>query len=103
MTALAGEREASIGSRRHGSNPGAMSLAGQRVPIRVPRIRSIAGSEIPLRSYEALRGELRSVVTKAFRHRALIQRCQWHKCENVVMYLAKGEQAVWRQVAWEQL
>ena len=34
-----------------------MGLAGQRVPIRVPRICSVAGSEIPLRSYEALRGE----------------------------------------------
>ena len=33
-----------------------MGLAGQRVPIRVPRIRHIAGSEIPLRSYDAMRG-----------------------------------------------
>ena len=40
---------------------------------------------------------LRSAVTKAFRHRALVQRCQWHKRENVVSYLAKSEQAVWRQ------
>ena len=32
-------------------------LAGQRVPIRVPRIRHVAGSEIPLRSYEALHGQ----------------------------------------------
>ena len=61
VTALAGARyarkDASVGCRRHGSNPGTVGLAGQRVPIRVPRIRSVAGSEIPLRSYEALRGE----------------------------------------------
>ena len=61
MTALAGERyarkDASGGGRRHGSNPGTVGRAGQRVPIRVPRIRHIAGSEIPLRSYEALAGD----------------------------------------------
>ncbi len=234
VTALAGERyarkDASIGGRRHGSNPGTVGLAGQRVPIRVPRIRRVAGSEIPLRSYDALSGDrevddlllkrvlygiscrnyeaaaeaipgaiglssstvsrgfiqasaaqlrefqerdlsgedvvalyldgktfadatmvialgitisgekrflgfvetdtenekvltpflrslvergldlsqgvlvildggkgLRAAVTKAFRGRALIQRCQWHKRENVVSYLAKSEQASWRQ------
>ena len=61
MTALAGERyarkDASSGGRRHGSNPGTVGLAGQRVPIRVPRLRHVAGSEIPLRSYDALHGE----------------------------------------------
>ena len=234
VTALAGERyarkDASVGGRRHGTNPGTVGLAGQRVPIRVPRMRSVAGSEIPLRSYEALRGDgevndllltrvlygiscrnyeaaaetipgasglsgstvsrgfiqastaklrefqerdlssedvvavvldgktfadaviviavgitisgekrflgfvetdtenervltpflralvergldlaqgvlvildggkgLRSAVRKAFRHRALVQRCQWHNRENVVSYLAKNEQPVWRQ------
>ena len=57
MTALAGERyarkDASVGGRRHGSNPGTVGLAGQRVPIRVPRIRHIAGSEIRRRSHES--------------------------------------------------
>ena len=231
---LAGERyrrkEESVHGRRHGSNPGTVGLAGQRVPIRVPRVRSIGGGEIPLRSYEALSeggevnelllkrvlygiscrnyesaaevipgaiglssstvsrgfvqasaaqlremqerdlsgedvvamvldgktfaeatmvvalgitisGEkrflgfvetdteneqvltpflrsllergvdisqgllvvvdggkgLRAAVNKAFRHRALVQRCQWHKRENVVSYLSKGEQASWRK------
>ena len=234
VTALAGERyarkDASMGGRRHGSNPGTVGLAGQRVPIRVPRLRRVAGSEIPLRSYAALHGEgavndlllkrvlygiscrnyeaaaeaipgaiglsgstvsrgfieasaaklrelqerdlagedvvamvldgktfadatmvialgmtisgenrflgfvetdtenaqvltpflrslvergldvsqgvlvildggkgLRSAVRKAFRNRALVQRCQWHTRENVVRYLAKREQASWRQ------
>ena len=50
VTALAGERyarkDASVGGRRHGTNPGTVGLAGQRVPIRVPRMRSVAGSEI---------------------------------------------------------
>ena len=234
VPALAGERYArkapSVGGRRHGSNPGTVGLAGQRVPIRVPRIRHVTEREIPLRSYEALHGDravndlllrrvlygiscrnyaaaaeaipgaiglsgstvsrafiqasatklrelqerdlsgedvvalvldgktfaeatmvvalgitmtgdkrflgfvetdteneqvltpfLRSLVErgldvsqgllvivdggkglraagrKAFRHRALVQRCQWHKRENVVSYLAKREQPVWRQ------
>ena len=58
VRALAGERyarkEESNELRRHGSNPGTVGLAGQRVPIRVPRVRSAHGSEIPLRSYQAL-------------------------------------------------
>ena len=234
VTALAGERYArkdpSVGGRRHGSNPGTVGLAGQRVPIRVPRIRHVTAREIPLRSYEALQGDravndlllrrvlygiscrndaaaaeaipgaiglsgstvsrafieasaaklrelqerdlsredvvalvldgktfaestmvvalgitmtgetrflgfvetdtenekvltpflrslvergldvsqgllvivdggtgLRAAVRKAFRHRALVQRCQWHKRENVVSDVAKREQPVWRQ------
>ena len=234
VTALAGERyarkAASIGGRRHGSNPGTVGLAGQRVPIRVPRVRGVAGREIPLRAYEALHGDgavndlllkrglygiscrnyeaaaeaipgaiglsgstvsrgfieasaaklhelqerdlaaedvvaivldgktfaeatmvialgitisgakhflgfvetdtenervltlflrslvergldlsqgllvildgskgLRAAVRKTFRHRALAQRCQWHKRENVVSHLAKSELAAWRQ------
>ena len=234
VTALAGDRyarkDASIGGRRHGSNPGTVGLAGQRVPIRVPRIRRVVGGEIPLRSYAALHGEgavndrlltrvlygiscrnyeaaaeaipgaiglsgssvsrtfiqasaaklrefheralsdedvvavvldgktfaeatmvialgitmtgekrflgfvetdtenaqvltpflrsliergldvsqgvlvildggkgLRAAVRKAFSRRAVVQRCQWHKRENVVSYLAKTEQPLWRQ------
>jgi len=57
VTALAGERyarkESSLRGRRHGSNPGTVGLAGQRVPIRVPRVRGVTGGEIPLRSYGA--------------------------------------------------
>lgn len=40
---------------------------------------------------------LRSAVKKAFRGRAVVQRCVWHKRENVVAYLPKGEQALWRR------
>ena len=61
VTALAGARYArkdpSVGGRRHGSNPGTVGLAGQRVPIRVPRIRHVTEREIPLRSYEVLHGD----------------------------------------------
>ena len=63
VTALAGEcyarKDPSVAGRRHGSNPGTVGLAGQRVPIRGPRLRHVAGSEMPLRSYEALHGERR--------------------------------------------
>ena len=234
VKALAGERyvrkEESLRGRRHGSNPGTVGLAGQRVPIRVPRVRSTRGGEIPLRSYgelspdgevnelllrrvlygiscrnyesaaEAIPGAiglssstvsrgfvqasaaklremqerdlsgedvvaifldgkafadammvvglgititgdkrflgfvetsteneqvltpflrslmergldisdgvlvivdggkgLRAAVKRAFGNRALVQRCQWHKRENVVSYLSKTEQAAWRK------
>jgi len=223
-------KESSLGGRRHGSNPGTVRLAGQSVPIRVPRVRSVSGREIPLKSYEAARGRgqvndkllkrvlygiscrnyeaaaesvpgaiglssstvsrrfiqasaatlrafqerdlsgedvvalfldgktfadatmvialgitisgekrflgfvetdtenakvlslflrslvergldasrgllvildggkgLRSAVKKVFRDRALVQRCQWHKRENVVSYLGKNEQTEWRR------
>ncbi len=48
-------REDGAPGTRYGSNPGSVRLAGQRVPIRVPRVRS-ERSEIPLRSYQALHG-----------------------------------------------
>ena len=44
-------KDPSVGGRRH------VGLAGQRVPIRVPRIRHVTEREIPLRSYEALHGD----------------------------------------------
>lgn len=40
---------------------------------------------------------LRAAVEKVFRERAMVQRCQWHKRENVVSYLPKGEQQRWRR------
>jgi transposase-like protein len=40
---------------------------------------------------------LRAAVRKAFRGRALVQRCQWHKRENVVSYLSRSEQTTWRR------
>jgi len=39
---------------------------------------------------------LRAAVRQAFGSSALVQRCQWHKRENVVRHLPKGEQATWR-------
>ena len=57
---LAGERYARKGAemaaRRYGSNPGSVRLAGQRIAIRVPRVRRVNGGEIPLRSHAALSG-----------------------------------------------
>jgi transposase-like protein len=234
VKSLAGARYARKGESergcRHGTNPGTVRLAGQRVPIRVPRVRGMEGGEIPLRSFEALSdggepnelllrrvlygiscrnyeaaaeaipgaiglssssvsrgfieasgaklremqerdlsgedvvamvvdgksfadatmvvalgitisGEkrflgfvetdtenervltpflrsllergldisqgllvvidgskgIRAAVLKAFRNRVVVHRCQWHKRENVVSYLSKGEQVSWRQ------
>ena len=53
VTALCGarhERQEGRAGWRHGWNPGSVRIAGQRVGIRVPRVRD-EGSEIPLRSY----------------------------------------------------
>jgi len=40
---------------------------------------------------------LRAAVRQAFGPSALVQRCQWHKRENVVKHVPKGEQATWRR------
>jgi len=32
-----------------------------------------------------------------FGRQAVVQRCQWHKRENVLRYLPKGQQATWRR------
>jgi transposase-like protein len=57
VEALAGARHArkSNGEAgcRYGANPGSIRIGGQRLGIRVPRVRS-DGGEIPLRSYQKL-------------------------------------------------
>jgi len=40
---------------------------------------------------------LRAAVRRAFTRRAIVQRCMWHKRENVVSHLAVREQASWRK------
>ena len=40
---------------------------------------------------------LRAAVRHAFDHSALVQRDQWHKRENVVSHVPKGDQATWRR------
>ena len=40
---------------------------------------------------------LQASIRKVFRHKALIQRCQWHKRENVVSYLPKSQQPFMRK------
>lgn len=39
---------------------------------------------------------LRAAVKHACGGWALVQRCQWHKRENVVSYLPKADQVAWR-------
>jgi len=48
---------------------------------------------------------LRKAIRTVFGARTPVQRCQWHKRENVVAYLPQGQQAPWRrklQAAYEQ-
>lgn len=48
---------------------------------------------------------LRKAITDVFGDCAAVQRCQWHKRENVVAYLPKSQQPRWRQklqAAYEQ-
>lgn len=48
---------------------------------------------------------IRKAVRQVFNNKAVVQRCQWHKRENVVSYLPKNEQASLRrrlQRAYEQ-
>ncbi|MDR4485227.1 MAG: transposase [Nitrospirales bacterium] len=57
---LAGTRYArktpDLPGRRHGSNPGSVQLAGQRHPLRIPRVQHKSGGEIPLYALEQLCG-----------------------------------------------
>jgi len=42
--------------RRWGHNPGSVCLGGQKVSVKVPRVRNdVDGGEVPLKSYKALR------------------------------------------------
>jgi transposase-like protein len=66
VTELAGARYRREGGQpglaRHGSNRSSVRLAGQRVPVRVPRVRNLAeGKEVPLASLQALRAAPGSV------------------------------------------
>ena len=48
---------------------------------------------------------LRKAIQTVFGDHGIVQRCQWHKRENIVRYLPKGQQAAWRrklQAAYEQ-
>jgi len=40
---------------------------------------------------------LKAAVRKVFRHKAIIQRCQWHKRENVISYLPESHRKAWRK------
>lgn len=67
---LAGDKHARKGEaqlgRRHGANPGSVRLAGQRVAIRVPRVRGARG-EIALRTYQTLHGDAGEVDERLLR------------------------------------
>ena len=73
----------------------------ENAPVWTPFLRSLVerGLDLSQGVLVILDGGkgLRTAVRKAFRNRALVHRCQWHKRENVVSHLAKHEQAAWRQ------
>ena len=46
---------------------------------------------------------LRSGVLAVFKGQVLIQRCQWHKRENVISYLPRAEQKGWRPASAARL
>jgi hypothetical protein len=77
---------------RWGRQPGSIFLADQKVPVPVQRVRDQARrQELPLQSYQQLQTP--------------VQRCQWHKRENVVAYLPEGHRGPWRrklQAAYQQ-
>ena len=50
---LHGRKEAQGLGSRHGSNRGTVKLGGQKIPVRVPRVRK-EGEEVPLESYRRL-------------------------------------------------
>ncbi len=60
VCALAGVRYArkyaGLPGRRHGSNPGSVQLAGQRHPLRLPRVQHHQGGEISLQTLDRYRG-----------------------------------------------
>jgi len=51
-----GRKTSTLPGRRSGSNPGSVRLAGQRHPLRIPRVQHVAGGEIPLQTRAYLRG-----------------------------------------------
>lgn len=80
---LAGGRYTRMGYDRHGFNPGSVALGGQRLGIRVPRVRDLERDiEIPLSVYQrlhegtpmeesALKRVLRGVANRDYREVAL--------------------------------
>ena len=60
VCALAGARYArkttAVPGRRHGSNPGSVQLAGQRHPLRIPRVQHVLGGEMALETLDRYRG-----------------------------------------------
>ena len=63
---LQGELETLVGSRysrggetvRHGRYPGSVKLGGQRHAVRVPRVRTRDGEEVPLQGWPGLKTQV---------------------------------------------
>ena len=122
VSKLAGQRYSrECGLKRWGSNPGSVFLGNQKLSIRVPRLRDTEeNEEVGLEAYRqfqspqiverGLRDEnkllfiidgangLRKGIQKVFGRQAPVQRCQWHKRKNVIAYLPKSQQCVFRSL-----
>ena len=69
---LTGERycrkEGIPGHVRYGNNPGTVFLAGQKIPIKVPRVRNqLSHEKIPLKSYQSFHSHGRDINELLFR------------------------------------
>ncbi|MBM3245712.1 MAG: hypothetical protein FJZ13_00065 [Candidatus Omnitrophica bacterium] len=116
VLALAGEkRQHGKENVRWGSQGGSVYLKDQKVPIMVPRVRNkLRNIEVPLEHYQRFQEPYQSdeqvfkkllngLSTHKYRESeevfplcGFIHRCHYHKIENVVSYLPKGLQMVWR-------
>jgi transposase-like protein len=80
---------------------GFVEAGTENEPILTPFLRSLGerGLNISQGLLVILDGGkgLRAAVRQAFGVAAVVQRCQWHKRENIVRYLPKSEQATWRR------
>ncbi len=80
---------------------GFVETGTENEPILTPFLRSLGerGLDISQGLLVIIDGGkgLRAAVRQAFGAAAVVQRCQWHKRENIVRYLPKSEQATWRR------
>ena len=96
VTALAGERyarkDASVGGRRHGSNPGTVGLAGQRVPIRVPRLRRSRSTPRRGTLLQAIDTARLKLETEHSPGRRPLDGVRWRSCKSTLGFVRD----VWR-------
>src|SRR5829696_3214212 len=102
VTDLAGpksKRDPGRSAYRHGSEDGKVSLGGRRIPVRRPRVRTVADEhgverEVRLESYDTFASvDLLAdhMVASMFGELAVIARCRVHKERNILDHLPEPE------------